>query len=166
MLQKLLIALVMASLTAVAGAETIYKWIDSSGQIHYTDLPPKQADARLLGIYDHQVGDVDDEGNGAENGAENGDDYGNGEPGDDTSPPPAPATFPEPPPSNEAVAAAAADAERVRVEFCKRAQERYVQYVQARRLFRETDGQRVYLTDQELSDARAKAKQSVDDYCS
>jgi hypothetical protein len=90
MLQKLLIALVMAGLSAVAGAETIYKWMDSSGQIHYTDLPPKQADAKLLGVYDHQVGDVDDEANGYENG----DDYGNGEQGDDTSSPPAPATFP------------------------------------------------------------------------
>lgn len=162
MLQKLLIALVMASLTAVAGAETIYKWIDSSGQIHYTDLPPKQADARLLGIYDHQVGDVDGEGNGYENG----DDFADSEQGDDTSQSPAPATFPEPPPSNEAVAAAAADAERVRVERCKLAQDRYKQYIEARRLFRETDGQRVYLTDQELSDARAKAKQTVDEYCS
>jgi len=158
MLQKLLIALVLAGLTAVAGAETIYKWIDSSGQIHYTDLPPKQADAKLLGIYDHQVGDVDDE--------EGADDYGDGDQGDDTSTPPTPASFPEPPPSNEAVAAAAADAERVRVEHCKLAQERYKQYTEARRLFRETDGQRVYLTDKELTDARASAKQSVDDYCS
>jgi hypothetical protein len=162
MLQKLLIALLMASLSAVAGAETIYKWIDSSGQIHYTDLPPKQADARLLGIYDHHVGDVDDEGNGYENG----DDYGNGDQGNDTATPSVAASFPEPPPSNEAVAAAAADAERVRVERCKLAQERYKQYTEARRLFRETDGQRVYLTDKELSDARANAKQSVDDYCS
>lgn len=162
MLPKLLIALVLAGLTAVAGAETIYKWIDSSGQIHYTDLPPKQADAKLLGVYDHQAGEVE----GEENGAENGDGYGNGDPGDATSSPPAPASFPEPPPSNEAVAAAAADAERVRVERCKLAQERYKQYTEARRLFRETDGQRVYLTDKELSDARASAKQSVDDYCS
>ncbi len=162
MLQKLLIALVLASLTAVAGAETIYKWIDSTGQIHYTDLPPKQAGAKLLGVYDHQVGDVDDEGNGYENG----DDFGNGEQDDDASSPPATATFPEPPPSNEAVAAATADAERVRAERCKLAQERYKQYTEARRLFRETDGQRVYLTDKELSDARASAKQSVDDYCS
>lgn len=161
MLQKLLIALVMASLTAVAGAETIYKWIDSSGQIHYTDLPPKQADAKLLGIYDHHVGDVDGEENGAENG-----DWGNGEQGDDTTTPSVAASFPEPPPSNEAVAAAAADAERVRAERCKLAQERYKQYTEARRLFRETDGQRVYLTDQELNAARASAKQSVDDYCS
>jgi hypothetical protein len=36
-----------------------------------------------------------------------------------------------------------------------------------RRLFRETpDGKRVYLTDQELTEARARAKQAVNDYCS
>ena len=35
-----------------------------------------------------------------------------------------------------------------------------------RRLFREADGKRVYLTDKELDEARARAKLSVDEYCS
>ena len=40
-------------------------------------------------------------------------------------------------------------------------------HADARRLFRETpDGKRGYLTDQELTLARARAKQDVDDYCS
>ena len=161
MLQRILLTLVLAGLTAVAGAETIYKWIDSAGQIHYTDLPPKQADAKVLGVFDQAVGDLDDD--------EDYQDYlegQEGDQGDDTAPPAAPAAFPQPPPTQEAVAAATADAEQLRVERCKIAQDRYQQYIGARRLFRESNGQRVYLTDKELTDARASAKQAVDDYCS
>ena len=50
---------------------------------------------------------------------------------------------------------------------CKAAQDRYQRYIESRRLFRETaDGKREYLTDQQLTEARARAKQAVDDYCS
>ena len=74
---------------------------------------------------------------------------------------------PEPPVSDEAMAAAQADAEKAKVLQCKEAQDRYQRYIESRRLFRETsDGKRVYLTDQELTEARARAKQAVTDYCS
>ncbi|MGH7186524.1 MAG: DUF4124 domain-containing protein, partial [Pseudomonadota bacterium] len=36
-MRKILMALLMAGLTAVAGAETVYTWVDGAGQIHYTD---------------------------------------------------------------------------------------------------------------------------------
>jgi hypothetical protein len=160
MIQRILMALVLAGLTAVAGAETVYKWTDSTGQIHYTDLPPRQADAKILGVFEQEVGDLEDESSDYEGG----DDYG--DQGDDTTTSSGPEQFPDPPPSNEAIAASKADAEKLRVEHCKMAQARYKQYTEARRLFRETNGQRVYLTDKELTDARAKAKQTVDDYCS
>ena len=73
----------------------------------------------------------------------------------------------EPPVSDEAKAAAETDAAKAKVVQCKEAQDRYQRYLDSRRLFRETpDGKRVYLTDQELTEARARAKQAVDDYCS
>jgi predicted DNA-binding protein len=52
------------------------------------------------------------------------------------------------------------------IDSCKQAQDRYKSYIEARRLFREVDGKRVYLSDQELTDARARAKLTVDEYCS
>ena len=59
------------------------------------------------------------------------------------------------------------DAAKAKVEQCKAAQDRYQRYLDARRLFRETpDGKREYLTDKELTEARARAKQTVTDYCS
>ena len=64
------------------------------------------------------------------------------------------------------MAAAEADAAKAQVEQCKAAQDRYQRYLDSRRLFRETaDGKREYLTDKELTEARARAKQAVDDYC-
>jgi Domain of unknown function (DUF4124) len=153
-------AILLAGVAAVASAETVYKWIDSRGQVHYTDLPPRQADAKLLGVYQQEAGIVEETGST--------DDYT--EEGDgDTEPtgqqPEVPST-PEPPPSEEAMAAVEADAAKARVERCKAAQDRYQRYIESRRLFRETpDGKRVYLTDQELTEARARAKQAVIDYC-
>ena len=152
-------ALLMAGVAAMAGAETVYKWIDSSGQVHYTDLPPSQSGARILGVYQQEAGTVE---------GEDSDDYTDE---GDTGEPPAQDTesprTPEPPVSNEAMEAAQADAEKAKVMQCKEAQDRYQRYIESRRLFRETpDGKRVYLTDQELTEARARAKQAVTDYCS
>ncbi len=157
MLNRILIGLLMAGLAAVAAAETVYKWVDGGGQIHYTDLPPKQADARILSVTHgtpaYEDLDSSDEG-------DDGDDNG----GDVTLP--SGATTPEPPVSREAVAAVQNDVAKAKVEQCKAAQDRYQRYIDSRRLFREENGKRVYLTDQELTEARARAKQAVDDYCS
>ena len=157
MLHKILVGFLMAGLTLVATAETVYKWVDGAGQIHYTDLPPKQADAKVLSVT-HGPGnyEYDEESNGADDGGENGDDAKNSS-GTST---------PEPPVSQEALAAARDDAARAKVEQCKAAQDRYQRYIDSRRLFREENGKRVYLSDQELTEARARAKQAVDDYCS
>lgn len=152
-------ALMMAGVAAMATAETVYKWVDSTGQVHFTDLPPRQGDAKILGVYQQEAGTVEDENGDTGNYSEEGDDASNGQAGTQ-------AKTPEPPPSKAAVKAAEADAAKAKVEQCKTAQDRYQRYLDSRRLFRETpDGKREYLTDAELSDARARAKQAVDDYC-
>jgi len=160
-ISKVVWALLMAGAAAFATADTVYKWVDSAGQIHYTDLPPRQGDAKILGVYQEESGDVEgdasDNGNYSEEGGDNG----------DASQPQTAARTPEPPPSEEAMKSAEQDAAKAKVEQCKAAQDRYQRYLDARRLFRETpDGKREYLTDKELTEARARAKQAVDDYCS
>lgn len=158
-IRTLVTAVLIAGLSAAAAAENVYKWVDSSGQIHYTDLPPRQSGARVLGVYQQQAGVVAEDD-------EDYDDAGSDEPPDDGAPPEGAPRTPEPPVSQEAMAAAEADAAKARVEQCKAAQDRYQRYVESRRLFRETpDGKRVYLTDQELTEARARARQAVSDYC-
>lgn len=157
---KIVAALLMAGVGAVAGAETVYKWVDGAGQIHYTDLPPSQSDARILGIYQQEAGIVEESGEDGDFTEEGGD------PGDETANPPEAPRSAEPPVSEEAMAAAMADAEKAKVMQCKEAQDRYQRYIESRRLFRETpDGKRQYLTDKELTEARARAKQDVTDTC-
>lgn len=161
MLQKVMVTLLMAGLTVVAAADTVYKWSDSRGQIHYTDLPPTQADAKLLGVFHQESAVMDDEVGDDQGDSGNGDD-GSGGPtilpsGND---------FSEPPVDQEAMAAVQKDVSNAKVKQCKEAQERYQRYVESRRLFRETSGgKREYLTDQQLAEARVHAKQSVDEYC-
>ena len=160
-ISKVVWALVMAGVAAIATAETVYKWIDSSGQVHFTDLPPRQGDAKIIGVYQQESGDVEGDSDDSGNYSEEGDDN------DKSAQPQTAARTAEPPPSDDAVKAAEQDAAKAKVEQCKAAQDRYQRYLDSRRLFRETpDGKREYLTDKELSDARARAKQAVDDYCS
>lgn len=157
MLQKFLVALLLAGLTVVAAADTVYKWVDSRGQVYYTDLPPTQADAKILGIFTPEF-DVLDEGE---------DEGEAGDSGESPSTPLSDNESGEPPIDSEAMAAVQADVANARTKQCKEAQERYQRYLESRRLFRETpDGKRQYLTDQELTEARVRAKQSVDEYCS
>jgi hypothetical protein len=159
-ISKVMWALMLAGVAAMAAAETVYKWVDSGGQVHYTDLPPRQGDAKILGVYQQEAGTVDDGSDDSGDYTEEGGDDSNAQPS-------AQPRTPEPPPSQAAVKAAENDAAKAKVEQCKAAQDRYQRYLDSRRLFRETpDGKRVYLTDQELTNARASAKQAVDDYCS
>jgi hypothetical protein len=160
-IHKVLLAVLVAGLSTMAAADTVYKWVDGAGQIHYTDLPPRQSDAKILGIV-HQAGVIDEEESGDDYDDEGDNDSGDGA----TTTPSGMASTPEPPVSQAAMQAARNDAEKAKVEQCKAAQDRYQRYIESRRLFREENGKRVYLTDQELAEARARAKQAVDDYCS
>ena len=160
MLQKFMVALLMAGLTAVATAGTVYKWSDGRGQIHYTDLPPDQSDAKILSI-SHREDVLEDEGAGNE--SDNGDGGGNA---DEPTPPPASNDSDEPKIDTAAMAAVQRDVASAKAKQCKEAQDRYQLYVESRRLFRQkADGEREYLTDQQLEEARVRAKQSVAEYC-
>ena len=159
-ISRVFAALIMAGIAAVAAAETVYKWVDGAGQVHYTDLPPRQGDAEILGVYQQESGSVDDEGAG--------DDYS--EEGDDSGSTPDASTEARAHPSRRFPTRRWRPRKRCgkgQGRAVQEAQERYQRYIESRRLFRETaDGKREYLTDKELTDARARAKQAVDDYCS
>jgi hypothetical protein len=158
---KVVLAVLLAGVAAMAAAETVYKWVDKSGQVHYTDLPPRQGDAKVVAVYQEESGVAEDDGSGNGNNPE----VGGGN--DDQSDQPAKPRTAEPAVSDEVMAAAEADAAKAKVLQCKEAQDRYQRYLDSRRLFRETpDGKRVYHTDQELTEARGRANQAVNDYCS
>jgi hypothetical protein len=151
MLRRTLITIMLAGLATVAAAETVYKWTDRSGQVHYTDLPPNESGAKLLGVFER------------EQILSSGEDVG------DTGP--ASGTY-DPGPAlgqaqgDQTAATVQRDVAEVRSEQCRQAQERYRTYIESRRIYRETaDGKREYLTDAELATARIEAKKEVDDLC-
>lgn len=149
MLRTILVTIMLAGLATTAVAETVYKWVDGKAQVHYTDRPPTEPDAKLLGVFerDPRLSDVE-----PDQGQDEGPGY---------SPP---AT--QPTTSRAVVATVQQDVDKARNENCKLAKERYKTYVESRRLFREDkDGQRVYLSDEELMKARIDARQAVDEYC-
>ena len=151
MLRRTLITIMLAGLATVAAAESVYKWVDTSGQVHYTDRPPTESGAKLLGVFEREQLLVTGEEAGGEDTASNTYDSG-------------PAL--EEAQGDQAAATVQRDLDQVRSEQCKQAQERYKTYIESRRLYRETtDGKREYLTDAELAAARIEAKKAVDDLC-
>ena len=152
MLRSALVTLMIAGFATVAVAETVYKWVDAGGQVHYTDRPPTETGAKLLGVFEREFIAEENGGEGADEVPQFAD-AGAGAPD-------------EPEAANSTVASVQQDVERVRSEQCKQAQERYKTYIESRRLYRQTtDGQREYLSDAELSKARIEAKQAVDELC-
>lgn len=151
MLKKTLLTLMLAAVATVAAGETVYKWVDARGQVHYTDRPPTQGGARVLGVLERSAG------------------FDEATDDDQDEPSPPAWAGPSTDDTGSSTAAAAAvqrDLEAIRGEQCTQAQARYKQYIESQRLFRQTpDGQRQYLSDAELNQARVEAKQAVDEYC-
>jgi len=156
MISRLLIAIALAGLALTATAGTVYKWIDAQGQVHFTDRPPRAADARVIAVYEESSGEAEPTGESPPAEDTPPDTAG----GDETSGPA------ETPPTREQVAAVEQDVAKLRAERCKKAQERYKTYIESQRLYRVgKDGKRQYLTDAELTAARANAKRDVDENC-
>lgn len=156
MMRRFGLALALCSLAATAAvAGTVYKWSDRQGQIHYTDRPPR-GDAKLLAVIHESTVTAeedaatesapDESGNGVDSGA-----------ADDSG-------------ADQEVSAAMkksveADVAKTRAEQCKKAKERYQNYVDSVRVYREKDGKREYLDQKELEQTRLRAAQDVETYC-
>ena len=152
--KKTALTLLVAALTigsTATAAETIYKWTDENGNVHYEDRPSgAPTEERLALTYrrtdggavqqrvqsrlDRQTARDDDRA--AREAAE-----------------------------QDAADQAAAAAERQ--QACESARARLESYVQSRRLYRtDANGERVYLDDAQREEARRKAEEKVTEYCS
>jgi hypothetical protein len=152
MLGGLCTALLVSSLCVSPASEAnVYKWKDVQGRVHYTDKPPPP-DGTLISIEPTWYSRRDGSAPPARPAAS------------------APSVAPDAStPAGEAALRNAVqnDVANVRGEQCKKAQERYQNYVVSRRLFKEGEkGERIYLTDAELMEARLNAKREVDEACS
>lgn len=136
------IAILMFGLSLAANAD-IYKWVDDNGNVHYSDTP-----ARDNGVSAERVShsSVNRPAAASSNGRTDtgvARDSGSREDAEKTQ--------------------AGEDAQAY---YCERAKEIYKSYLGAPRLFRTgEDGQREYLSDEEMAAKIAEAEASVAEWC-
>lgn len=159
-----LVAVLVLGSLALPAAAAVYKWVDTQGRIHYSDLPPPP-DGKLLSV---DTANTTSAARAAHN--DRAPEPVSRSAASGTTPPAATGPLSGPGSNPDAVArlkqAVDADVSDAHADDCKKAQERYQNYVHSRRLYKEgPDKERVYLTDQELETERLQAKHDVDEVC-
>lgn len=147
-----LLASAVIATPALAQQATVYKWTDDQGVPHYSDQPPANAASEALPIRYRRTDKAavqnrlkaDEAQEGAENLREDQQDAAD---------------------ASEATQREKDLAERA--STCKQAQERVANYTQAQKLYKPgPNGDRVYLTDEELDAERADAQRVMEEWCS
>ena len=132
-----------------AAEAAVYKWVDAQGVPHYSDQPPASGEAEELVIRYRKT----DSGTLAAKAKAK---------TDDVVPDAGGSQEPTPPADD-------ADRDKVVAEReagCQRAKDRMSKYEQARRIYRPgANGERIYLTEEELDAERANARRAVDEWC-
>jgi hypothetical protein len=147
-----LLALALLLMFAAGAARAdVYRWTDAQGRVHYSDVPVEGAVLIKSTAPARQF--------------------------EPSAPSPAPSPAVERPavgtanPANRLADEAMRreiqkDVDQKRSAQCKEAMERYDKSVAARRIYRDgKNGERVYLTEAELGEARLEAKKTRDESC-
>jgi len=149
--------LLCAALLAWSGlaSAVVYKWIDAQGKLQYGDRPPDGVHAVIV------------EGLGATHGARS----------EPARPSAVPASIATSQPAKTASPAKNAgdddlkksvedDVAQVKEKQCADAQARYKTLIEGRRLYKAgSDGERQYLTSEEIDAERINAKREIDNTC-
>ena len=143
-MKRLLLFAALIVWSGVAGA-VVYRWIDAQGKVMYGDRPPDGVHAEvveLLGTHVARTTSTKDSAP-ARSGAKN-------ESQDDAN-------------TKKAVDS---DVQQVKDQQCAAAQEQYKKLIEGRRIYKTgADGERQYLTSEEIDTQRADAKREIDATC-
>jgi Domain of unknown function (DUF4124) len=146
--------LLLAIFVSASAQATVYKWVDAQGKSQYGDRPPDGVHADVvvfLGRHNDRVA------NSVTQSAA-------------PARPAAPRTAMTPPneqiANGEAKNAVDKDVQESRGKQCADAKDRYQKYVASRRLYKEgKNGEREYLSSQEIDAERLNAKREMDSVC-
>ena len=152
-LAALILASTLVTPPAVAQQATVYKWTDDQGVPHYSDQPPINATSEALPIRyrrsDKSTAPSRPKANEAQEDTAKPDEEQN---------------------ADATADAASTDREKnlaQRTATCKQAQARVANYNQAQKLYKPgPNGDRIYLTDEELDAERADAQRVMEEWCS
>jgi hypothetical protein len=143
-MKRVLLCAVLMAWSTLASA-VVYKWVDAQGKTQYGDRPPDGVHAEVV------------EGLGTHTSRPT------------ASPAPASAAAAKGPGAevpSDTKKAVANDVSTTREKQCTEAQERYKKLIEGRHIYKTGDnGERVYLSSQEIDQERLSAKQDIDDTC-
>ena len=141
-MKRVLLCALLMGWSAMASA-VVYKWVDAQGKLQYGDRPPDGVHAEVVELL--------------------GTHYGHSTATTTVSGADRPAT---PPPANDAKKAVDNDVAQARDKQCAEAQDRYKKLIEGRRLYKTGEnGERQYLTSDEIDSERLNAKREVDEVC-
>ncbi len=145
--------LLYAALLAWSGlaSAVVYKWSDAQGKLQYGDRPPAGVHAEVVELLGtHAARSAPPRSAPSSTAA--------------AAKPAAPATASAT--DDAAKKAVAEDVAQVKEKQCTDAQERYKKLIEGRRIFKTgADGERQYLTSEEIDSARVDAKREIDAVC-
>jgi hypothetical protein len=143
-MKRLLLFAALLAWSGMAGA-VVYKWVDAQGKVQYGDRPPDGVHAEVVELLGTHVARTVSTGT--------------------TNSSPSPRT-PGTPEETSDKKAVDSDVEQTRLKQCADAQERYKKLIEGRKLYKAgADGERQYLTSDEVDTERLNAKRDVDTTC-
>jgi hypothetical protein len=143
-MKRLLLCVALLAWSGLLSAGVVYKWVDSDGKVHYGDRPPDGVHAEVV----EMVGTKDTRTAPTPAAAAQ----------DSKTAAPAQANAPKKISDEEAAAN--------QQKLCADAQDRYKKLLEGRHLYKTgDDGQRQYMTSEQIDSERASAKQEVDTVC-
>jgi hypothetical protein len=137
--------LLFAALIAWSGmaSAVVYKWVDAKGEVQYGDRPPDGVHAEIVELLGTHVARQ------ASDAAK-------------------PATSASAPAGTETAAKKqiADDVAQTRDKQCTEAQDRYKKLIEGRKIYKTgPDGERQYLSSEEIDSERVNAKREIDTVC-
>jgi uncharacterized protein DUF4124 len=140
-MKRLLLCAALIAWSGLASA-VVYKWVDADGKVHYGDRPPDGVHAQVVEM------------------------LGTHEPRAAAAPPSAPTAAKPADTQANAPKVSAEEAAANHDKLCADAQERYKKLAEGRHLYKVgDDGQRQYMTSDQIDAERISAKQEVDTVC-
>jgi hypothetical protein len=145
-MKRILLCAALLAWSTMASA-VVYKWVDAQGKVQYGDRPPDGVHAEIVELLGTHTGHTKT-----------------------TSEAPSTAATAKSAPTErsakETKEAVDADVAQAREKQCADAQDRYQKLIERRRIYKTgSDGEREYLTSEEIDAERLNAKRDIDVIC-
>lgn len=145
-MKRIVLCAALLAWSAMASA-VVYKWVDAQGKVQYGDRPPDGVHAEVVELLGTHTGRAK-------------------APDAPATPAAAAKSMPGDRSTKETKEAVDADVAQAKEKQCAEAQDRYQKLIERRRLYKTgAEGERQYLTPEEIDSERLNAKRDVDVIC-